>query len=125
MRHALVNRICLAIIRFTDPPFDESFRFAMDWELIRRFIEAEAKFKLVPAFLGQFRIHEMQKTNATIETDGFKEMEIIRQQCRQSFSNYPALQNFYYRMQRAGFYSFVLRARLTELLWLAKLIKID
>ncbi len=103
---------------------DESFRFAMDWELIRRFIEANAKFKLIPAFLGQFRMHDMQKTNANIERDGFKEMEIIRQQCRQNFSSHPALQNFYYRMQRAGFYSFVLRARMTELLWRAKLMNI-
>ncbi len=104
---------------------DESFRFAMDWELIRRFLDADAKFKLIPAFLGQFRMHDLQKTNANIETDGFKEMEIIRQQCRERFSDHPAVQNLYYRMQRAGFYSFVLRARLTELLWWANLIKID
>jgi len=104
---------------------DESFQFAMDWELIRRFLDADAKFKLIPAFLGQFRMHEMQKTNAHIETDGFKEMEVIRRQCRQSFSSHPALQNLYYLMQRASFYSFVLRARLTELLWQVKLINID
>ena len=103
---------------------DESFCFAMDWELIRRFIKANAKFKLIPAFLGQFRMHEMQKTNANIESDGFKEMEIIRQKCRQSFSNHPALQNFYYRMQRGSFYMFVIRARMTELLWRLKLIRI-
>jgi len=103
---------------------DETFRFAMDWELIRRFIDARAKFKLIPAFLGQFRMHEMQKTSANIETDGFREMEIIRQRCRQKYSSHPALQNFYYRLQRAGLYSFVLRARLTELLWRARLIKI-
>lgn len=104
---------------------DESYQFAMDWELIRRFIGVDAKFSLIPAFLGQFRMHELQKTNAHIETDGFKEMEVIRQQCRQSFSSHPALQNFYYIMQRTAFFSFVLRARLTELLWHAKLIKID
>ncbi len=104
---------------------DESFHFAMDWELIRRFIDANAKFKLIPAFLGQFRMHESQKTNANIETDGFKEMEIIRRQCRESFSSHPALQNFYYRLQRAGFYSFVIRARVTELLWRATLVNID
>lgn len=104
---------------------NETFRFAMDWELIRRFVEANAKFKRIPAFLGQFRMHDMQKTKANIETDGFKEMEIIRKKCRQKFSNHPALQNFYYRMQRASLYTFVLRARLTELLWQIKLIKID
>jgi len=104
---------------------DESFHFAMDWELIRRFVDANAKFKLIPAFLGQFRIHEMQKTSANIESDGFREMEIIRQRCRQRFSSHPALQNLYYLMQRAGFYSFAVRARLTESLWRSRLIKID
>jgi len=103
---------------------DESFRFAMDWELIRRFVEADAKFKLLPVFLGQFRMHEMQKTSANIETDGFKEMEIIRKQCQQKFSSHPVMQNLYYRMQRASFFSFVIRARFTELLWQAKLLKI-
>ena len=91
---------------------DESFRFALDWELIRRFIDANAKFKLIPAFLGQFRMHELQKTNAKIESDGFKEMEIIREQCRQRFSSHPALQNFYYRFQRASLYSFVVEPEL-------------
>ena len=108
----------------TGAKLDESFQFAMDWELIRRFLDADAKFKLIPAFLGQFRMHDMQKTNANIEREGFREMEIIRQRCRQSFSSHPALQNFYYRFQRAGFYSFVIRARVTELLWHAKIIKI-
>ncbi len=103
---------------------DESFRFAMDWELIRRFVDADAKFKLLPVFLGQFRMHEMQKTSANIETDGFKEMEIIRKQCQQKFSSHPVMQNLYYRMQRASFFSFVIRARFTELLWQAKLLKI-
>ena len=70
-------------------------------------------------------MHDMQKTNAKIETDGFKEMEIIRQQCRQVFSDHPALQYLYYRMQRASLYSFVVRARVKELLWQAKLIRID
>ncbi len=104
---------------------DESFRFAMDWELIRRFINVNAEFKLIPAFLGQFRMHDAQKTQADIETDGFKEMEIIRQRCRQDFSRHPALQNLYYRMQRTSFYIFVIRARLTELLWHANIIAID
>lgn len=109
----------------TGGSLDESFRFAMDWELICRFIQADAKFKLIPAFLGQFRMHATQKTNANLESDGFREMEIIRKSYRQKFSRHPALQNLYYRMQRASLYGFVIRARLTELLWQAELIKID
>lgn len=104
---------------------DETFHFAMDWELIQRFVHADAKFTLIPAFLGKFRMHEAQKTNASIETDGFREMEIIRQRCRERFSSHPALQNLYYLLQRASFFSFVLRARVTELLWQTKLKRID
>lgn len=109
----------------TGGQLDESFRFALDWELIRRFLEADARFVLIPAFLGQFRMHETQKTNANIDTDGLKEMEVIRQRCRQAFSSHPALQNLYYRMQRASFYSFAFRARMVEFLIWARVVKID
>jgi glycosyltransferase involved in cell wall biosynthesis len=104
---------------------DESFRFAIDWELICRFIEAGAKFELIPAFLGQFRMHDMQKTNAQIETDGFREMEIIRRRFRENFSRHIALQNQYYRLQRANLYWFLIQARMTEILWRLKLIRIE
>lgn len=104
---------------------DESFCFALDWELIRRFIGAGAQFQLIPAFLGQFRLHDLQKTQANIEVDGFKEMDIIRNKCKQDFSGHIAMQNFYYRAQRASLYYFLLKARLIELLWKIKLIKID
>lgn len=114
-----------ALWRDVGSSLDESFSFAMDWELIHRFLNAGAKFKVIPAFLGQFRIHEMQKTHAKIATDGAREMEIIRERCRQKFSRHPFLQNLYYRMQRASLYSFLLRARLVEVLWKAKLYRID
>lgn len=104
---------------------DESFRFAMDWELIRRFIKANADFELIPAFLGQFRLHNQQKSSARIESDGFTEMELIRKACREAFSSHPALQNTYYRIQRASLYSFVIRAKMKEILWRLKLIEID
>ena len=104
---------------------DESFRFAMDWDLICRFIKANARFRLIPAFLGQFRMHDMQKTNAAISSDGFREMEIIRRAHQQAWSGHPGLQNLYYRMQRASLYTFLLRARLAETLWKFKLKRID
>jgi len=109
----------------TGEQLDESFQFALDWQLIRRFIDAKAKFRLIPAFLGKFRIHELQKTSAKLDTVGFKEMEVIRQRCQQNFSSNTTLQYLYHRMQRASLYSFVARARLTELLWQANLIKIE
>lgn len=59
---------------------DESFKFAMDWDLLIRFRAAGAKFAHIPRFLGAFRIHETQKTSAAISDLGQKEMNLIR--CR-------------------------------------------
>jgi GT2 family glycosyltransferase len=58
---------------------DESFKFAMDWDLLVRFREAGAKFAHIPRFLGAFRIHEQQKTSAAINEIGYKEMDRIRE----------------------------------------------
>lgn len=41
---------------------DESFRFAMDWDLILRFREAGLTFRRLPRFLGAFRVWEDQKS---------------------------------------------------------------
>lgn len=57
---------------------DESFRFAMDWDLLVRFRDAGAKFGHIPQFLGAFRIHEHQKTSAAINEIGHQEMGRIR-----------------------------------------------
>ncbi|MBA4741022.1 MAG: glycosyltransferase [Burkholderiales bacterium] len=58
---------------------DESFRFAMDWDLLLRFREAGAKFAHIPRFLGAFRIHEQQKTLSEINDVGRREMGRIRE----------------------------------------------
>ena len=58
---------------------DESFRFAMDWDLLLRFREAGARFARVPRFLGGFRVHPQQKTSAGISDIGFTEMNRLRQ----------------------------------------------
>ncbi|WP_288407140.1 carbamoyltransferase C-terminal domain-containing protein [uncultured Herbaspirillum sp.] len=58
---------------------DESFRFAMDWDLLMRFREAGAKFAHIPAFLGVFRVHSQQKTSAVIHEIGIQEMNRIRE----------------------------------------------
>jgi glycosyltransferase involved in cell wall biosynthesis len=58
---------------------DESFRFAMDWDLLLRFREAGARFERVPRFLGGFRIHGRQKTSASISEVGFQEMDRLRE----------------------------------------------
>lgn len=58
---------------------DESFRFAMDWDLLVRFRNAGARFAHIPRFLGAFRIHEHQKTSAAINEIGHQEMNRIRE----------------------------------------------
>lgn len=58
---------------------DESFRFAMDWDLLVRFREEGAKFAHLPHFLGAFRIHQQQKTSASISEIGYQEMDRIRE----------------------------------------------
>jgi glycosyltransferase involved in cell wall biosynthesis len=57
---------------------DESFRFAMDWDLLIRFRDVGAKFKHIPQFLGAFRIHQHQKTSTAIDDVGAQEMSRIR-----------------------------------------------
>jgi hypothetical protein len=58
---------------------DESFRFAMDWDLLVRFREAGARFARMPRFIGGFRVHSEQKTSAGIAMTGFAEMDRIRE----------------------------------------------
>jgi glycosyltransferase involved in cell wall biosynthesis len=57
---------------------DESFRFAMDWDLLIRFREAGARFAHIPYFIGAFRIHEYQKTSAANDI-GYKESKRIQE----------------------------------------------
>jgi glycosyltransferase involved in cell wall biosynthesis len=57
---------------------DESFQFAMDWDLLLRFRDEGAQFAHIPHFLGAFRIHKHQKTTALINELGFKEMTYLR-----------------------------------------------
>lgn len=58
---------------------DESFRFAMDWDLLVKFRDAGARFAHIPSFLGAFRIHAHQKTSNAINEIGHSEMNRIRE----------------------------------------------
>jgi len=58
---------------------DESFSFAMDWDLLLRFADAGARFVHLPRPLGAFRVHPQQKTSAVIGSVGLAEMDRIRQ----------------------------------------------
>ena len=58
---------------------DESFQFAMDWDLILRFRAANARFMRLPRFLGAFRVHSTQKSSAQIADLGTREMNRLRE----------------------------------------------
>ncbi|PTY05653.1 hypothetical protein DB347_14895 [Opitutaceae bacterium EW11] len=57
---------------------DPSFQFALDWDLLARFQQSNAKIVRVPYFLGCFRVHREQKTSQQIHTVGNEEMIKIR-----------------------------------------------
>lgn len=60
---------------------DESFKFALDWDLILRFRDAGARFVRLPRFLGAFRVHTTSKTTADLVTNGEREMARLRERC--------------------------------------------
>jgi glycosyltransferase involved in cell wall biosynthesis len=57
---------------------DISFDFAMDWDLLLRFRDVNAKMMRIPYYLGLFRIHSQQKTSSQINQVGFEEMHKLR-----------------------------------------------
>jgi GT2 family glycosyltransferase len=57
---------------------DQSFFFAIDWELLFRFIEAGARIVRLPRFLGAFRVHDAQKTTRQLAGIGAYEMDRLR-----------------------------------------------
>jgi glycosyltransferase involved in cell wall biosynthesis len=58
---------------------DESFRFALDWDLLLRFQAAGAKFHRLGRFLGAFRVHNTSKTTTVVETTGAAEVSRLLQ----------------------------------------------
>jgi glycosyltransferase involved in cell wall biosynthesis len=61
--------------------FDETFQFALDWDLILRFRDAGARFARLPRFLGGFRLHPGQKTATQLAHLGYPEMSRLRERC--------------------------------------------
>jgi glycosyltransferase involved in cell wall biosynthesis len=43
---------------------DDTFHYALDWDLLLRLRDSGARIERVPRFLGAFRIHDLQKTQA-------------------------------------------------------------
>ena len=57
---------------------DESFHFAMDWNLLLRFQQVGAVFERLPRYLAAFRVHEQQKTSAQLADIGEKDVAQLR-----------------------------------------------
>ncbi len=96
---------------------DESFDFAMDWELLLRFRKVGANIVRLPCFLGLFRIHSKQKTIADMEEVGQKEMDRLR---KRSLGFSPAKHQITF-----GTLDYLLKARLLELMWKGGLVRYD
>jgi glycosyltransferase involved in cell wall biosynthesis len=64
----------------TGAQVDESYRFALDWELLLRFQAAGAKFVRLPRFLAAFRVHPAQKTSTQLADTGRQEKKRLREQ---------------------------------------------
>ena len=58
--------------------FNTDFHFAMDWELLLRFIHAGAVFRHLPGLFGAFRVHGQQKSQAEFLVRGIGEMNGLR-----------------------------------------------
>jgi Glycosyl transferase family 2 len=57
---------------------DASMRFAMDWDLLLKMQRAGAVFHRLPEFLGAFRVHKAQKSQAIINEVGAVENAFLR-----------------------------------------------
>lgn len=57
---------------------DAQLRFALDWDLILRFLEAGARVRHVPELFGAFRTHGDQKTRRDFAATGAREMAEVR-----------------------------------------------
>lgn len=94
---------------------DESFRFALDWDLLLRFRDAGARFHRIPRFLGGFRVHESQKTSAEIESVGVHEMQRLRTRCvGRPVSQREVSENVRPYLAKASLYSLMWKLRMVN-----------
>ncbi|MDY0092708.1 MAG: glycosyltransferase, partial [Candidatus Vecturithrix sp.] len=96
---------------------DESYHFALDWELLLRFYDTGAKFARLPRFLAAFRVHDAQKTSRELEGRGWQEMSKLRKQRHgRDISNQEALHQLRHYMRKHLVYHALYRAGLVKYL---------
>ncbi len=61
--------------------FDDSLQFVLDWDLLVRLRDAGAKMVRLPRYLGAFRVHAVQKSQAQSVAVGTREMDALRFRC--------------------------------------------
>jgi hypothetical protein len=87
-------------------PIDPRYHFAMDWDLLLRFQAAGARIVHVPRFLACFRVHSAQKTIASMQSVGQREIDQLRvRSCgrevgQQELENHPVLASY---LRRSAF----------------------
>ncbi len=83
---------------------DPGYRFALDYDLFVRFIQAGAKFVRLNRFLGVFREHDAAKTSQWMATVGAEEIKRVWAKYRISASPLdPVISaRFYYGVLRRG-----------------------
>jgi glycosyltransferase involved in cell wall biosynthesis len=67
------------IWKLTGAAMDEDFRYALDWDLLVRFLHHGATFVRLPRFLGAFRVHASQKTTADFDQTSMSECRKLAQ----------------------------------------------
>lgn len=95
---------------------DTNFKFAMDWDLLLRFQDAQLNIHHIPNFLGAFRIHPQQKSSALINEVGRNEMSVLR---KRNFGRIPSDKEIYDAVT-----PFLVKHRKAHLKWLFKKQKI-
>jgi glycosyltransferase involved in cell wall biosynthesis len=94
--------------------FDESFRYALDWDFILRAQSLNFKFKRLPRFLGCFRVHDAQKTSSLVDV-GAGEMRRLRIQ--------HLGQKYHARSVRQAIRGYVLQHVLLNLLYRLRILR--
>jgi glycosyltransferase involved in cell wall biosynthesis len=64
--------------------FNNDLRFALDWDLILRFIEVGANIHHLPSLFGAFRAHQGQKSQKNYNFEGKREISMLRSRSRKS-----------------------------------------
>ena len=79
-----------------------SFRFALDWDLLVRFVQAGARMKRLPYFMGCFRVHQDSKTIQQSASVGALECEQLRQYLHGRVVPQNELQRYFSHAQIEG-----------------------